>query len=107
MSTLQIAQADESLDDPGERQQHGAYGERIDGGFRQAPAQDPIEQESGEGEDGNEPELHQFFIELTSSILSVERFLNTVRIIARPTAASAAATTITKRLKICPFTCFN
>ena len=37
----------------------------------------------------------------------VERFLNTVRIMASPTAASAAATTITKRLKIWPFTCFN
>src|ERR1039457_3588069 len=37
----------------------------------------------------------------------VPRFLNTVKIIARPTAASAAATTITKKLKMCPFTCFN
>jgi hypothetical protein len=40
----------------------------------------------------------QYFIELTSSIISVLRFLNTVRIMANPTAASAAATTITKKL---------
>ncbi len=42
--------------------------------------------------------MAQYFIEFTSSIISVARFLNTVRIIASPTAASAAATTITKKL---------
>ena len=46
-------------------------------------------------------------IELTSSIINVPRFLKTVKIIASPTAASAAATTITKKLKICPSTCFS
>ena len=51
--------------------------------------------------------MGQYFIELTSSIISVSRFLNTVRMIARPTAASAAATTITKKLKMWPSTCLN
>ena len=46
------------------------------------------------------PCMFQFFIELTSSIFSVPRFLKTVRMIASPTAASAAATTITKKLKM-------
>src|SRR5262249_5554517 len=107
VGVLHRTQPEQGLHDPGERQQHGADRDGVNGAFRQAPAQDPVEQESGEGKNGDEPELHQSFIEFTSSMFKVARFLNTVRIMASPTAASAAATTITKRLKIWPFTCFN
>ncbi len=101
----QIAGARVNLQHPGERQQHAGDRDQIDESFRELPAEYAVEQKPEKGEGGNEPEiLHQFFSESISSMFSVARFLNTVRMIARPTAASAAATTITKNVKMLPLT---
>ena len=104
---VHLAQAEQRLEDPGEREEHAADGDRVDHALGEPAAEQAVDQKAGQRQDWYEPELHQFFIESTSSIFNVARFLNTVRIIASPTAASAAATTITKKVKRCPSTCFN
>ena len=104
---VQVAQAEQRLQDPGEREDHAADGDRVDHALGEPAAEQAVDQKAGQRQDWYEPELHQFFIESTSSIFKVARFLNTVRIIASPTAASAAATTITKKANRCPFTCLS
>src|ERR1019366_6505046 len=102
----EIARGHENLHDPAEREDDTEHGDQVDQRLRKFAAEDAVDQEPDEGQDGNEPEiLHQFFRELISSMFRVSRFLNTVRMMARPTAASAAATTITKNVKMCPATC--
>src|SRR5713226_7380808 len=111
---LERAQPHECLHRPRERERHRSDSEQIDHRLRHPAAEEAVDQEAEEREDRDEPKLHlfrprmnaderkysscQYFIELTSSIISVCRFLNTVKIIASPTAASAAATTMTKKL---------
>ena len=81
------AQPQQRLHRPSERQRHRTDGEQIDQRLGQSPAEETVEQEAEEREDGDQPEEYhesQYFIELTSSIMSVWRFLNTVKIIAKP-----------------------
>ena len=69
----------------------------------------PVEQEIREGQERDQPEMEKrfvhSFIRSMRSTASVARARNTAMMMARPTAASAAATTITKKTKIWPFTC--
>ena len=95
---------DEGGGQRGEEQRHCA-----DDGARQPSPQRPVDQEAGEGKQRNEPEIacghgvHDF-IRSISLTFSVWRVRKMERMMARPTAASAAATTITKKTKICPLT---
>jgi hypothetical protein len=70
-------------------------------------AEETIHQKSGEGDERNEPEVKvgvHSFIRSMESTLRVLRARKTAMMMARPTAASAAATTITKKTKIWPLT---
>ena len=84
--------------------------ENADGGDetpRQPGAEDSIEQEAGEGQQRNQPEMERLvhsFIRSMRSTASVARARKTAMMMARPTAASAAATIMTKKTKIWPFT---
>ena len=90
----------------GERQHDAQDRDQINQRLRKSAPDNTVDQKTNEGERGDDPEiLHQFLSESTSSMFRVVRFLNTVRIMARPTAASAAATTITKNVKMWPLTC--
>src|SRR6185312_11201220 len=80
--------------------------DQFDHGLRQFAPKNAVDQKANERQRGDDPEiLHQFLRESTSSMFRVVRFLNTVRMMARPTAASAAATTITKKVNRWPATC--
>src|SRR5258707_5897961 len=81
---------------------------------RQLAADGSVDEEAGEGKQRNQPEVvvvcrgcghrgHDF-IRSTESTFSVSRVRKMAMMMARPTAASAAATTITKKTKIWPET---
>ncbi len=70
---------------------------------RQAGAEDSVEQEAQERKQRNQPEmcgLVHSFIRSMRSTANVERTRKTAMMMARPTAASAAATIMTKKTKI-------
>src|SRR6185369_2239267 len=67
----------------------------------------PIQQKPGEGQQRDQPEMEilvHSFIRSMRSTARVARARNTAIMMASPTAASAAATIITKKTKIWPFT---
>src|SRR5207302_1715880 len=107
---VEIAHAGNHPEHPRKRQNHAADGHGVDEALREPAPENAVDQKAGQRKYGYEPELHdvawrrQFFMEFTSSIFKVDRFRNTVRIIASPTAASAAATTITKNVNRWPLT---
>src|SRR5262249_30596894 len=71
--------------------------------FREALAQQAVDGGPGKRQQRNDPEMKAHsFNKLTRSTFNVSRVRNTEIMIARPTAASAAATTITKNTKTCP-----
>ena len=75
--------------------------------FRQTTAEQPVQQKADQGQDRDEPQMKAVvhsFIRFTWSTLSVFRVRNIAMMMASPTAASAAATTMTKNTKICPLT---
>src|SRR5450755_1692499 len=70
---------------PEERENHAADGDGVDYRLRQLAPKDAVDQESQEREGRNEPEFeHQFLRVSISSMFRVERFLNTVRMMASP-----------------------
>ncbi len=106
-------------DDPEPTDDRGRNGgaDECDGGdqrARQLAADGSIDEEAGEGKQRNQPEIvvvcgdrrhrgHDF-IRSTESTFSVSRVRKMAMMMARPTAASAAATTMTKKTKIWPDT---
>ncbi len=55
---VEVARPRMALQRPGKRQDHAADGEDVDHALREAAAEDAVDQEAGEGEDWDEPELH-------------------------------------------------
>jgi hypothetical protein len=75
--------------------------------FGQAMAEEPVQQKADERQNRDEPQMKAVvhsFIRFTWSTLSVFRVRKIEMMMASPTAASAAATTMTKKTKICPLT---
>src|SRR5215472_14334655 len=75
--------------------------------FWKAAAKQSIHQKPNERDNRNQPKRKgtgHSFIKSTWSTFKVLRVRKRAMIIASPTAASAAATTITKKTKICPLT---
>src|ERR1700690_2850194 len=78
---------------------------RRDQRLRQAMAEQAIQQKADKGQNRNKPEMEAVvhsFIKFTWSTLSVFRARKIAMMMASPTAASAAATTMTKKTKTCP-----
>ena len=76
---------------------------------RQFSAQQPVQQKAGEGQQRNQPEMQcgragHSFIRSIESTFRVFRVRKIAMMMASPTAASAAATTITKNTNIWPLT---
>ena len=92
-------------------QQEGRRGEderdRRDKRLGQATAEQAVQQKADERQNRDKPEMeavvHSFIRSIWSTV-SVFRARKTAMMMASPTAASAAATTITKKTKICPLT---
>src|SRR5579875_1057820 len=87
----------------GKGAQRGKQADRCHQRPGQTAAQDSVQQKSGERQQRNQPEMQRrvhSFIRSIRSTASVERARNTAMMMARPTAASAAATIMTKKTKI-------
>src|ERR1039458_7283014 len=102
-------QCQDNPQNPEKRKRHAADRDGSDHGLRKPASENTVDQKSGERQQRDQPEVEieilihaQFFMVSISSMLNVARFLNTVTMMARPTAASAAATTITKNAKMWP-----
>src|SRR5271169_4368160 len=77
-------------------------------GLGKALAQQPINSGAGKRQQRNDPEMKAHSLRrFTRSTFRVSRVRNTEIMIARPTAASAAATTMTKNTNTCPLSIFN
>src|ERR1700739_4697779 len=88
-----------------QRTQRRKQRDRCDDCLRQPPPQQPIEQKACKGQQRDQPEMEIFvhsFIRSMRSTASVARARNTAIMMASPTAASAAATIITKKTKSVP-----
>src|ERR1700751_4187113 len=75
---------------------------------RKAPAHKTVNGRADERQYRNQPQMKRGrhnFNRFTWSIFRVSRVRNTAMIIANPTVASAAATTITKNTNTCPLRC--
>src|SRR5205814_6740447 len=77
---------------------------------RKALAKQPIDGPADERQQRDEPKIKIGILphnlsRLTWSMFKVSRVRNSAMMIARPTAASAAATTITKNTNTCPLSC--
>src|SRR5215510_3698946 len=86
-------------------QSHGA-----DHGVLEATSEQPVDGCAYQGQHRNDPKIQVLvhnFSSFTWSTFKVSRVRKTEIMIASPTAASAAATTITKKTKICPLSCFQ
>src|SRR5262249_58418030 len=76
-----------------------------DHGVFKTPAEEPVDGRTNERQHGDDPKIEVLvhsFSRFTWSTFRVSRVRKTEIIIARPTAASAAATTITKKTKTWP-----
>src|SRR5579862_3976892 len=84
----------------------GADGDGVDRRLRPALAEKAVDRRTGERQRENDPEMaeyrHQNLSRFTRSTLRDSRLRRSMITIARPTAASAAATTITKKTKTNP-----
>src|SRR5579859_3041919 len=81
-------------------------GHELDDGFRKTPSEKAIDGRAGQRQQWNDPEIEIFghnFSKFTRSTLSVSRVRKTAMMMAKPTVASAAATTITKNTNTWPF----
>jgi len=91
-----------------ERHEQRADGHAAGHGLGQAPSEEGVDQESDERNEDDEREhrrLSPYHLrEVKASGVSVSRCRNRAMTIARPTAASAAATVITKNVMIWPST---
>src|SRR5437762_2812952 len=87
----------------GKRCQHRQRREPARDRFRQAPSQRRVDDEAEEREQRDEGD-HHHFNSVKASGLSDSRWRKRPMTIAKPTAASAAATVMTKNVMICPST---
>src|SRR6202040_1932825 len=85
------------------RKSRRADGYRVNDRVRPLGAEKSIDRRAKQRQRGNDPEIvqygHQSLSKLTSSTFSVLRLRVIMMMMPRPTAASAAATTITNRTK--------
>src|SRR5271157_1642313 len=128
MGNLIGRQASELRRDPkriGKRRRRAAQRQGVDQRPGKAFAQQSVDGGSRQRQQWNDPQVHIVcsrgprrpfparmgrlynFSKFTRSTLSVSRVRNTAMIMAKPTAASAAATTITKNTKMCPSSDFS
>src|SRR3954469_25581577 len=95
------------VEDPQKRRRGEDEREGRDKRLRQRTDEQAIQQKADEGQNRDKPEMEAVvhsFIRFTWSTLSVFRARKIAMMMASPTAASAAATTMTKKTKICPLT---
>ena len=89
----------------GERRQHRERRQAARHALRQPPAQRRVDEEADEREERESARAHRHhFSDVNASGLSDSRCRNSAMTSARPTAASAAATVITKNVMIWPST---
>src|SRR5581483_6014965 len=100
----QRVQPERRRDDDAERRGDDARTDDLHGAGR-APPEEDVEQDAERGERDDPAEQRRLDYHLSvasSSAFVVSRFRNIARMIASPTAASAAATVITKKTITCP-----
>ncbi len=92
--------------DGNERKRHGTYGYSVHSRLLPVLPEQAVDRRTRKRQRQNDPEMveygHQNLSRFTRSTLSDSRFCVSVITIASPTAASAAATTMTKKTKTRP-----